>query len=192
MGGSTIDADGSPPYTPRQHCFNIAEQGERMQQSEEDSQRIFRAPLGRRIQSVVFVLASLVIVALCWVGITGTEGFQRTLMELITLFPVLTLLAAILRMLSLLSRRVTLRPAGLAHVQLWKNYEVPWAQLLKVEVRELPDGGVDTLRIRWHGTPFYLDGDGLADFEVLFQLLQQQVPAEKWAVVETFESLEEP
>lgn len=161
-----------------------------MQQSEEVSQRIFRAPLGQRVQAVVFVLASLVIVALCGVGIVGTEGFQRTLMELITLFPVLTLLAASLRMVSVLSRRVELGPSVLSHAQLWKNHRVPWSQLLKLEVRALPDGMVDTLRVRWHGTPFYIDGDALEDFEVFFQLLCQHTSEEQRVMVEAFEPLE--
>lgn len=148
----------------------------------------WRAPLMTRIMSVIFVLGCLVLVVVCGMAMMATDGFNRLLLGLTTVFPALVMVAAFLRMLSVWTRSLQFEGQRFNHHQFLKNYEVPLTQLKRIEVRNGPLGP-ETVRIRWNGTPFYIDADGLDDFEGFFSHLRA-VSSAPLEVVTAFEPVE--
>jgi len=148
----------------------------------------WQAPLKSKVLSVIFVLGCLGLVVVCVMAIFATEGFNQLLIGLTTVFPTLVMVAAGLRMLSVWTREVRLEERCIDHRQFLKNYRVPVTQLKQIEVLAGP-AGIETLRIRWSGTPFYIDADGLEDFEAFFSHLRAFSPA-PLAMVTGFEPVD--
>lgn len=153
----------------------------------DDRTLTFTAPVGLIVRSFVFFVGALGVTGMAGVGISATEGFQQLLLGITTVFPFLVTLATGLQLASVLSRRITLTSDQLVHQQLFKHYLVPLSSVKWLETLHDEDGQVLTLRVRWYGTPFYIDAAGLKDFEVFLTYLSARVSPELRRRVEAFE-----
>lgn len=147
----------------------------------------FRAPRRLIVRSILFCIGSLAVTVMAGVGISATEGFQQLLLGITTVFPALVTLATVLQLIAVTSRRITVTSTHLTHHQLWKHYEVPLTAIKWLETLHDEDDQVVTLRVRWGGTPFYIDSFGVEDFDSFLTLLRGRVPSQLCARVEGFE-----
>lgn len=150
-------------------------------------EQTFRAPGRLVIRSIVFCIGSAGVTAMAGVGISATEGFQQLLLGITTVFPFLVTLATGLQLVSVASRRITVSATHLLHHQLWKHYEVPLTSIKYLETLHDEEDRVVTLRVRWGGTPFYIDSFGVDDFDSFLALLRSRVPSQLCTRVEGFE-----
>lgn len=148
---------------------------------------VFRAPPGLMIKSLLFCVASAFTVYLCWEGLQIASGVDLLLLRVASFFPALIFVAATLLMLSVISRRVTLDERRLAHRQLFKNFDLTLADIIRLEARRSKndrDGQIDTVKIFTSGQAFYIDAKAIAGFDVFADVLAKRLPkADKVTVV---------
>jgi hypothetical protein len=140
-----------------------------------------------RVLALLFPAFTAVTVVMCLQGFERTTGLVRMVMGVFCTLPVLMLIISILRLAVIFSRRISVLPDRLLHRQLFKHHDVPFQSMTCIEAREGADGEVDTIRIRWSGEPFYIDGYGLSGFDTFLAELRAAAPGVKVRIVEGFE-----
>ncbi len=146
---------------------------------------VFRPSAGAVIQSVLFVLVAGFILFLSGVGMMTATGPTLLVVRVASVFPALVTLAALLMLVTVVSRRIELNGLRLVHRQVFKNLTVPFSEIRRVELRRNEDGRVDTVKVFWTGEPLYVDAKAVAGFDQFIrELLQRAGAAERVEVSE--------
>lgn len=145
-----------------------------------------RSRRGFKVQSLLLLVGSAGVVALAVSGIAHSEGALHLVLLTTSLFPVLVLGVAILRMLVALTCHVTLGGGQLIYRQVFKNHALHLSQIERVEHQRRYDNTL-VVKVAGAGQSFYVDGRTVDGVDTLVDALRQQLPEGVVVSVESFD-----
>ena len=151
-------------------------------------QNRFRAPFSTLVRATLFVGASAAVVALSIVGYSQAGHTTRMVLGMAGLYPALMFVVALLRFAVIASRSIDIYPDRLVHRQLFKNSEVHFDRIRRIEALTSAHGGIETIRISHSGMALQVEAKAFEAFEELFSTLRQRVKEAPIVRVEEFES----
>ena len=151
----------------------------------------FRPGVIARGSALLFLVIAGGLTAITLTGLDAVEGAAYIMLLATGIFPILMLAVAALRMGVLWSRRLTLTPEALEHIQVFKNHRIPYSDIFALEVlRWEEEGGISTLRIRWGSGGkelIYLDYRSVQGWDRFCEGLLEAAPTGVLKDVESFE-----